>query len=62
VQNYTSYDAALMSGAGAPDAAAAVLRQLATPAAKAAFAAAGIEWRGADFIESAAPGGASAQR
>lgn len=43
VQNYTRYDAALMRGASAPDAAAAVLRQLATPAAKAAFTASGIE-------------------
>ncbi len=43
VQNYTNYDAALMRGAAAPDAAAAVLRQLASPAAKAAFTAAGIE-------------------
>jgi molybdate transport system substrate-binding protein len=42
VQNYTSYDAALMAGAGAP-AATAVLRQLAMPAAKAAFSAAGVE-------------------
>jgi molybdate transport system substrate-binding protein len=43
VQNYTSYDAALMSGATSADAAKAVLRELATPAAKAAFIAAGIE-------------------
>jgi molybdate transport system substrate-binding protein len=43
VQNYTSYDAALMSGAPSADAAKAVLRQLAAPAAKAAFNAAGIE-------------------
>jgi len=43
VQNYTSYDAALMTGASAADAARAVLRQLATPAAKAIFVAAGIE-------------------
>jgi molybdate transport system substrate-binding protein len=43
VQNYTSYEAALMSGATSPDAAKAVLRQLATPAAKALFTAAGIE-------------------
>ncbi len=43
VQNYTSYEAALMTGAASPDAAKAVLRYLATPAAKAVFAAAGIE-------------------
>ena len=43
VQNYTSYEAALMSGAASADAAKAVLRQLATLAAKAVFAAAGIE-------------------
>jgi molybdate transport system substrate-binding protein len=42
-QNYTTYDAALMTGAPAADAAKAVLRLLATPAAKAAFTAAGIE-------------------
>ena len=43
VQNYTRYEAALMNGAASADAAKAVLRQLATPAAKAVFAAAGIE-------------------
>jgi molybdate transport system substrate-binding protein len=43
VQNYTSYDAAMMTGAPAADAAKTVLRLLATPAAKATFAAAGIE-------------------
>ena len=43
VQNYTTYDAALMTGAPAADAAKAVLRQLATPAGKAAFASAGVE-------------------
>jgi molybdate transport system substrate-binding protein len=43
VQNYTSYDAALMNGAPAAEAAKAVLRQLATPAAKSAFNNAGIE-------------------
>jgi molybdate transport system substrate-binding protein len=42
-QNYTSYDAAVMSGAPAADAAKAVLRQLATPAGKAAFVSAGVE-------------------
>lgn len=43
VQNYTSYDAALMTGAPAAEAARAVLRQLAAPAGKAAFASAGVE-------------------
>lgn len=43
VQNYTSYEAALMIGAAAADAAKAVLRQLSTPAAKAVFVAAGID-------------------
>jgi len=43
VQNYTSYDAVVMTGAVSPDAARAVLRELATPAAKAMFTAAGIE-------------------
>lgn len=43
VQNYTSYDAALMTGASASGPAKAALALLATPAAKAAFTAAGIE-------------------
>ncbi len=43
VQNYTSYDAAVMIGATSADAARAVLRYLATPAAKALFAAKGVE-------------------
>jgi molybdate transport system substrate-binding protein len=43
VQNYTSYEAVLMTGAASADAARAVLRTLATPAAKATFAAAGVE-------------------
>jgi molybdate transport system substrate-binding protein len=43
IQNYTSYEAALMAGATEAEAARAVLRHLATPAAKTAFAAAGIE-------------------
>jgi molybdate transport system substrate-binding protein len=43
VQNYTSYEAALMSGAASADAARAVLRYLATPAAKAAFTSGGVE-------------------
>ena len=43
VQNYTSYEAALMTGATSADAARAVLRYLVTPAAKAAFTACGVE-------------------
>jgi molybdate transport system substrate-binding protein len=43
VQNYTSYEAAVMSNAASTDAARAVLRELASPAGKAVFAAAGIE-------------------
>ncbi len=43
VQNYTSYEAAVMNGATAGDAARAVLKLLATPAGKAAFVAAGVE-------------------
>jgi molybdate transport system substrate-binding protein len=43
VQNYTSYEAAMMSGATAADATRAVLKLLATPAGKAAFVAAGVE-------------------
>lgn len=43
VQNYTSYEAVVMNGASAGDAARAVLRQLATPAGKAAFVNAGVE-------------------
>ena len=43
VQNYTRYDAAMMTGATSPDAAKAVLAQLATPAGKAAFASGGVE-------------------
>jgi molybdate transport system substrate-binding protein len=43
VQNYTAYDAAMMSGAPATEAAKAVLKLLTTPAAKAAFTAAGVE-------------------
>ena len=43
IQNYTSYEAALMKGAGEPEPATAVLRLLATPAAKALFVAKGIE-------------------
>lgn len=43
VQNYTSYDAVLMTGATSADAAKTVLHYLATPAAKALFATYGIE-------------------
>ena len=43
VQNYTSYEAAVMIGAASAAAARAVLRQLATPAAKAIFSAKGVE-------------------
>ena len=43
VQNYTSYDAVVMKGAVSGEAARAVLRQLATPAAKAVFGANGVE-------------------
>lgn len=43
IQNYTSYEAVLMTGATAAEAAGTVLRHLATPAAKAAFTAGGVE-------------------
>jgi molybdate transport system substrate-binding protein len=43
VQNYTSYEAVLMTGATAAEAAREVLRCLATPAAMAAFTAGGVE-------------------
>ncbi len=43
VQNYTSYDAVVMTGAPGADAAAQVLKLLATPAGKAAFVSAGVE-------------------
>ena len=43
VQNYTSYEAALMTNATATDAARAVLLRLATPAGKAAFVSGGVE-------------------
>ena len=43
IQNYTSYEAVLMTGATAAEAARAVLGHLATPAAKAAFTAGGVE-------------------
>ena len=43
VQNYTRYEAAMMTGATSPDAAKAVLRQIASPAGKAVFVAAGVE-------------------
>jgi molybdate transport system substrate-binding protein len=43
VQNYTNYDAVLMTGATAPDAARAVLKIMAAPASKAIFVKAGVE-------------------
>ena len=43
IQNYTSYEAVLMTGPTAPEAARAVLHHLATPAAKATFTAGGVE-------------------
>ena len=43
VQNYTSYEAAMMTAAASPDAAKAVLKQISTPAGKAAFASNGVE-------------------
>ena len=43
VQNYTNYEAVVMNGATAGDAARAVLKLLATPAGKAAFVSAGVE-------------------
>ena len=43
VQNYTSYEAAVMTGAPAADAARAVLKILASPAGKAAFVSGGVE-------------------
>ena len=43
VQNYTSYEAVVMTGAPGAEAAAQVLKLLATPAGKAAFVSAGVE-------------------
>jgi len=43
VQNYTSYEAVMMTGATSPEAVRAVLNQMTTQAGKAAFAAAGVE-------------------
>jgi len=43
VQNYTSYDAVMMTGTTSPDAAKAVLKQIATPSGKAAFTSNGVE-------------------
>jgi molybdate transport system substrate-binding protein len=42
-QNYTRYTAAVMAGAPSANAAQEFVRYLGTPAAKAAFSAAGIE-------------------
>ena len=44
VQTYTAYDAVVMSGSTAPDAARAVVHALATPAARQVFTAAGWEF------------------
>ena len=43
VQNYTTYDAALMAGATAADAAREVLKHMGSPASKAIFVKAGVE-------------------
>ena len=43
VQNYTSYDAVVMTGAASPAAAKAALALLASPAGRAAFAGGGVE-------------------
>ena len=43
VQNYTSYEAAMMTGTASPDAAKAVLKQIAAPAGKAVFTSNGVE-------------------
>lgn len=43
VQNYTSYEAVMMTGSTREDAARAVLKLLATPAGRAAFASGGVE-------------------
>ena len=43
VQNYTSYEAAMMTTATSPDAAKTVLKALASPAGRTAFASAGVE-------------------
>lgn len=44
VQTYTAYDAVVMSGSTAPDAARAIVHALATPAARQVFTAAGWEF------------------
>jgi molybdate transport system substrate-binding protein len=43
VQNYTSYDAVMMTGTTSPEAAKAVLKQITTLAGKAAFTSNGVE-------------------
>jgi molybdate transport system substrate-binding protein len=43
IQNYTNYEAAVMIGGANADAARAVLKVLASPAARAAFASGGVE-------------------
>jgi hypothetical protein len=44
VQTYTAYDAVVMSGSPAPDAARAVVHALTTPSARQVFTAAGWEF------------------
>lgn len=44
VQTHTAYDAVVMSGAAAPEAASAFIRTITTPAARKVFAAAGWEF------------------
>jgi molybdate transport system substrate-binding protein len=43
VQNYTSYEAVMVTGTTSPEAVKAVLKQIATPAGKAAFTSSGVE-------------------
>jgi molybdate transport system substrate-binding protein len=43
VQNYTAYEAALMSAAKSPDAAREVLNRIASPAGRSAFASGGLD-------------------
>ena len=56
IQNYTSYEAVLMNGATAVEAAREILRHLATPAAKAVFIANGISKRCQHFVSTEYPG------
>jgi len=43
VQNYTSYEAVVMTGSTRQEAARAILKLLATPAGKSAFVSGGVE-------------------